>query len=106
MAKSLNNDNKTATTAHLVSTVANELAHVHTHHTERMKATDATNRKFHDEHIDKHLVSAIEHTQKLHDHIKDNYPKEHKAIDELEKVRPETYMASVITKAANRGRGN
>jgi len=105
MANSINTNIKSNTTAHLLSTVANELTHVARHHEDNKVSKTAQEVKFHIEHIDKHLKSAIEHTQKLHDHLADNYPKEGNELIKMETARPETYRQNVIKKASDIGKG-
>ena len=105
MAKSLNPANKVGTTAHLTGTIANELAHVLRHFNSLKKAKSESDRQFHIEHIEKHLNSGVEHTAKLNEHLKDNYPLEGKELTTLEAVRPETHRQKVIKMAAQIGMG-
>ena len=75
---------KRATTAHLIKTIADNLGHVARHEVQLKKSTTKAQRTHNHTHIEKHLKGASEHTQKLIDHLKVNYPGEAREMRALE----------------------
>jgi len=76
LATSVSQDAETATTAHLVQTICNHLAHT-IRHVQAMADDPAEKvRGFNGEHARTHLDGALEHVGKLTEHLKDNYPAE------------------------------
>ena len=83
LARSVSDQAKTATTAHLTQTICNHLGHT----IEHVKAMGADKtpkvRDFNGDHARTHLDGAIEHAGKLTKHLRDNYPEEAKHLAEL-----------------------
>jgi hypothetical protein len=76
LAVSVSEDAKTATTAHLVQTTCNHLAHT-IRHVQAMADDPAPEVwDFNAEHARTHLDGALEHVGKLTNHLRDNYPAE------------------------------
>jgi hypothetical protein len=76
LAVSVSRDAKTATTAHLVQTTCNHLAHTIRHVTAMGEDPDPDVWGFNAEHARTHLDGALEHVGKLTRHLEDNYPAE------------------------------
>ena len=72
------------TTAHLAHTSAYNLAHVITHLDAAMNAKDPADLQFNLEHVQHHVEEVRDHLERLLDHLRKNYPKEGKALDELD----------------------
>lgn len=82
--KSPSHADKVRTTAHLIATVGNELGHT-TRHIKTLDGSKTPKQKaLNQSHAEKHLKSAVEHTQKLMDHLTSNYPAEGKELSKLE----------------------
>lgn len=83
LARSVSEDAKTATTAHLVQTTCNHLAHT-MRHVQAMQDDPAEDvRDFNADHARTHLDGAAEHVGKLTRHLRSNYPAEAKHLAEL-----------------------
>lgn len=77
LAKSVSDDAKIATTAHLLGSVLNELTHASRHVKAMLADTpDSKEWEFDAQHCARHLDGAVEHTGKLTVHFTDNYPAE------------------------------
>jgi predicted ABC-type ATPase len=76
LAVSVSKDAKTATTAHLVQTTCNHLAHTIRHVTAMGEDPAEAVWDFNAEHARTHLDGALEHVGKLTRHLEDNYPAE------------------------------
>ena len=76
LAVSVSRDAKTATTAHLVQTTCNHLAHTIRHVTAMAEDPAPDVWGFNAEHARTHLDGALEHVGKLTEHLEDNYPAE------------------------------
>lgn len=76
LAVSVSRDAKTATTAHLVQTTCNHLAHTIRHVTAMGEDRAEAVWDFNAEHARTHLDGALEHVGKLTNHLRDNYPAE------------------------------
>ena len=101
---STSNQDKVNTTAHLVQTIGNHLSHTHRHFQQMLKSQTKAQRDFNADHANTHLNGAIEHVQKLTDHLATNYPKESKELKTLEQTVPRTdQTTSVIKKMAKIG---
>jgi hypothetical protein len=82
------------TTAHLAHTSAYNLAHVITHLDQAMKTKDPKDRDFNLEHVQHHVEEVRDHLERLIQHLRDNYPKEGKALDELDNAIADTNCES------------
>jgi len=67
---------KAASFAHLLQTIMYDGAHADRHAKSMLTGESDAERDFDAEHADKHLRGAQEHTDKLAEHIRDNYPDE------------------------------
>jgi hypothetical protein len=76
LAKSVSEDAKTATTAHLTQTICNHLAHTMRHVAAMGDDPDPDVWGFNADHARTHLDGAVEHVGKLARHLTDNYPAE------------------------------
>ena len=72
------------TTAHLAHTSAYNLAHVITHLDAAMHPKGPKDQQFNLEHVDHHVEQVRDHLERLIQHLRDNYPEEGKALDELD----------------------
>jgi hypothetical protein len=95
---STSNQDKVNTTAHLLQTTGNHLSHTHRHAVAEGKSITDEAGKFNHEHMMTHLEGAIEHVQKLTDHLNANYPKEAKELKTLEQTVPRTDEPTRIVK--------
>jgi len=68
--------NVPVTTAHLMETVLNELAHVRRHMDALKNPKNRADHVFNWEHADKHLNEAIDHQNRVMNHVEKHYPKE------------------------------
>ena len=83
LARSVSDQAKTATTAHLTQTVCNHLGHTIEHVKAMGDDPEPEVRKFNGEHARTHMDGAIEHVGKLTRHLRSNYPAEAKHLAEL-----------------------
>jgi hypothetical protein len=83
LARSVSDQARTATTAHLTQTICNHLGHTIEH--VKAMAADGTPkvREFNWQHGRTHLDGALEHAAKLTKHLQANYPEEGKRLAEL-----------------------
>jgi len=89
LAKAVGTTEKTATTAHLTATVANELAHAKRHSITMLRPEPAAAWEFNFGHAASHLEGARKHIVKLAEHIRDNYPAEARWLSGLQEDRTE-----------------
>ena len=73
LARSLSPAAKSATTAHLVGSVLNDLGHASRHAQAMLAPGSDALWRFNSEHSGKHLAGAAEHAAKLREHLRDNY---------------------------------
>jgi hypothetical protein len=85
LARAVSEDAKTSTTAHLVQTVCNHLAHTIRHVQAMTDDPDPVVSAFNAEHARTHLVGAAEHVGKINGHLRDNYPAEARFLAGVEK---------------------
>ena len=76
LARSVSDQAKTATTAHLTQTICNHLGHTIEHVKAMGDDPDPEVREFNADHARTHLDGAIEHVGKLTRHLRSNYPAE------------------------------
>lgn len=100
MAKAHTPSDKINTTAHLIETTSHHLAHTKRHEVQLKKA-EGKSRDFNHEHMTTHLDGAIEHNQKLINHINANYPKEARELRDLEGTVARTTVESAVVRAGN-----
>ena len=81
--KSVNSQQKSATTAHLLETTGHQAAHTQ-RHLLALRKSKGKARALDQEHAETHMAGTIEHTQKLMAHIKSNYPSEGKELGKLQ----------------------
>ena len=86
--KSPSKAHKAFTTAHLLNTIGTQLGHTKRHHKQLGKDKNAKSKALDYDHAETHLDGGIEHTQKLMDHIKSNYPKEAAELKNLQSDTP------------------
>jgi len=81
------------TTAHRLSKASYNLAHVITHLHAAMHPKSPTDQKFNLEHVDKHVGIVRDNLERLVEHIREHYPAEAKALDDLDDANPEPEQA-------------
>ncbi len=96
--KSPGQQQKVATTAHLIETTAHQLAHTKVHLDQLKKDKSSKQKKLDYDHAYTHLNGSIEHVQKLLVHLKSNYPKEGKALSQLENTVAQSSQPTAATK--------
>lgn len=96
--KSTSSQDKVNSLAHLVQTTGNHLSHTHRHFLQLKQSVSGEAGKFNYEHAQTHLEGAIEHVQKIVDHLNTNYPKEAQELKELEQTVPRTDEKSRVVK--------
>lgn len=105
MPISTSQQDKINTTAHLIETTGHHLAHTKRHSVALRNSTTKAERDFNHDHLDTHLNGAIEHVQKIMDHMKTNYPAIGKELDTLEATIPMSERERVLKKASTIGQG-
>ena len=83
LARSVSDQAKTATTAHLVQTTLNHLGHTIAHVKAMQDDPDPKVREFNWQHGRTHLDGGLEHAAKLTKHLQSNYPEEARHLAEL-----------------------
>jgi hypothetical protein len=97
LAVSVSTDAKTATTAHLVQTTCNHLAHTIRHVQAMAEDPDPDVWEFNWQHGRTHLDGAMEHVAKLGQHLADNYPAEGGFLAGLDEVPAAAEGGGTIT---------
>jgi len=85
--KALNGQQKMATFAHLLDSVAHNIAHSQRHAESASGDRSAAEAGFDMEHLHTHLDASLEHAVKLAKHVRDNYPAEWKYLAKLQDDR-------------------
>lgn len=83
LAKALSPAAKAATLAHLLETVLYNAGHAKRHAEGMARLSPAPLWQFNADHCGKHLKHALEHSQKLAEHVRDNYPAERRFLERL-----------------------
>jgi 2'-5' RNA ligase len=100
LARSVSDQAKTATTAHLTQTICNHLGHTIAHVKAMGDDPAPKVREFNWQHARTHLDGAAEHAGKLSHHLTDNYPAEGRHLAALKAGGSE---GTVTAQLANRG---